>query len=64
LEENLNFCITKNIFIDIDIKELNDVLSSSGHTQVDQDDDSDEINVENCDGDEDKSIDEEEDNSD
>jgi hypothetical protein len=64
MEENLNFCITKNIFIDIDIKELNDVLSSSGHTQVDQDDDSDEINVENCDGDEDKSIDEEEDNSD
>jgi hypothetical protein len=64
LEENLNFCIAKNIFIDVDTKELNDVLSSSGQTQVDQDDDSDEMNVENSDGDEDESIDEEKDNSD
>ena len=29
LEENFNFCIAENIFIDVDIKELNDVLSSS-----------------------------------
>jgi hypothetical protein len=38
-------------------------LSSRWHTQVNEDDD-DEINVEDCDGDEDKSIDEEEDNFD
>ena len=42
---------------------MNDVLSSSGHTQVDEDD-SDEINVKDCDEDEDGLIDEEEDNSD
>jgi hypothetical protein len=34
----------------------NDVLSYNRHTQVDEDD-SDEINVEDCDGDKDKSID-------
>ena len=27
LEENLNFCITDNIFVDIDTEELNDDLS-------------------------------------
>jgi hypothetical protein len=43
---------------------LNDILSSSGYTHVDEDDDSDGINIEKCDGDEDGSIDEEEDNSD
>jgi hypothetical protein len=42
---------------------LNNVLSSNGHTQVDEDD-SNEINVEDCDEDEDKSINEEEDNFD
>jgi len=44
LEENLNFSIAKNIFVDVDTKELNN--------------DNDEINVEDCDGDEDESIDE------
>jgi len=63
LEENSNFCITKNIFNDIDVKELNNVLSSNEHTQVDEDD-SNKINVEDCDEDEDKSINEEEDNFD
>jgi SepF-like predicted cell division protein (DUF552 family) len=29
LEENSNFCIAENIFIDVDIKELNDILNSS-----------------------------------
>ena len=43
LEENLNFHILKNIFVYVE--ELNVVLSSSGHAQVDEDDDSDEINV-------------------
>jgi hypothetical protein len=42
---------------------LNNVLSSSGHTHVDEDD-SDEINIQDCNGDEDWSIDEEEDNPD
>ena len=62
-EENSNFHIAENIFIDINTEELNDVLSSSKHAQVIKDD-SDEINVENYDGDEDESIDEKEDNYD
>jgi hypothetical protein len=62
LEENSNFHITDNIFVDVDAEELNGVLSSIKHTQVKEDDDSDKINVEDCNGDEDKSIDEEEDN--
>ena len=61
-KENSNFCIVDNIFVDVDTEELNDVLSSNEHTQVDEDD-NDEINIQDCDGDEDKSIDEEEDNS-
>jgi len=32
LEENLNFHIVENIFINVDVEELNDSLSSSGHT--------------------------------
>jgi hypothetical protein len=36
--------------------DLNDILNSSGYTQVDVDDDSDEINVEDCDTDEEASI--------
>jgi hypothetical protein len=32
LEENSNFHIVENIFIDVDVEELNDSLSSSGHT--------------------------------
>jgi hypothetical protein len=43
---------------------LNDILSSSRHTQVNEDDDSNEINVKDCDENEDESIDKEEDNSD
>jgi hypothetical protein len=38
-------------------------LSSNAHTEVDEDN-NDKINVEDCDGDKDESIDEEEDNSD
>jgi hypothetical protein len=65
LEENLIFYIAKNIFVDIDVDvdELNGVLSSNAHTEVDEDN-NDKINVEDCDGDKDESIDEEEDNSD
>ena len=56
LEENLNFHITDNIFVNVDAEEFNDVLIYIGHTQIDEDDDSDEINVEDCVGDEDESI--------
>jgi hypothetical protein len=64
LEENLNFHVFDNIFIDIDAEELNVVLSSSGQAQVDEGDDSNDINVEDCVGVDDESIEEEEDNSD
>jgi len=46
LEENLNFHIIKNTLVDFDIKKLNDVLRTSGYTEVDEEDDSDEMNVE------------------
>ena len=64
LEENSNFRITVYVFVDVNAEELNDVLSSIRHTQVDEDDDNNEINIKDCDGDEDESINEEEDNSD
>jgi hypothetical protein len=57
LEENSNFSIAENIFFDVDTKELNDVLSSTWHIQVDENDNN-EINIEDCDRDEDESIDE------
>ena len=56
LEENLNFHITDNIFVNVDAEEFNDVLISIGHTQINEDNDSDKINVEDCVGDEDESI--------
>ena len=64
LEEKSNFYITDNIFVDVYAKDLNDVLTSNGQTQVDENDDIDEINVEDCNEDEDKPINEEEGNSD
>jgi len=64
LEENSNFHIFDNIFIDVDPDELNVVLNSSTQAQVDKDNDSNEINVEDCDRANDESIEEEEDNSD
>jgi len=36
LEENVNFCVVENIFVDV--KELSDILKTSGHTDVDEDD--------------------------
>jgi hypothetical protein len=59
LEENSNFCVVKNIFIDVDTEELNVLFRSNGYAQVNEDDDSDEINVEDCDRDDDESIEEE-----
>ena len=46
LEENSNFHIFDNIFVNVDAEELNVVLSSSGQAQVDEDDDSNVINIE------------------
>ena len=46
LEEKSIFCITNNILVNVETEKLNDVLNSSRHTQVDADDDSDEINIE------------------
>jgi hypothetical protein len=62
VEENSNFHITENTFVDVDIEKLNNILRSSGHTQVDKDDDSDEINIKDCDEYDDDEI-EKEDNS-
>jgi hypothetical protein len=64
LEENANFHIANNILVDVDVEELNVFFSSSGYTQVDEDDDNDEINIEDCDGTDDESIKKEEDNFD
>ena len=62
LEENSNFRIFDNSLIDVDVEELNVVLSSSGQANVDEDDD---IHIEDCDKGDDYSIDDkEEENSD
>ena len=42
LEEKSNFYITKNIFVNVDVEELNNTLRTSGHTKVNKDDDIDE----------------------
>jgi regulator of replication initiation timing len=41
LKENLNFHVDENIFVDVDVRELKDVLRTSEHTAVDE---NDEIN--------------------
>ena len=64
MEENSNFHVFDNIFVDVDGEELNVVLSSSRQAQVDENDDSNDINVEDCVGANNESIEEEEDNSD
>ena len=62
LEENLNFCVFNYSLVDVDVEELNVVLSSSGQANVDEEDD---IHIEDCDEGDDYSIDdEEEENSD
>jgi len=64
LEENSNFHVFDDSLVDVDAEELNVVLSSSGQASVDEDDD-DDIHIEDCDGADDYSIDdEEEENSD
>jgi hypothetical protein len=43
----------------LNVEELNDVLRTNGYTQVDEDDDSEEFNVKDCDGYDDDKIKEE-----
>jgi hypothetical protein len=45
LEENSKFCIAENTFINVDIEELKDVLRTNKYTQVDEEDDRNEINM-------------------
>jgi hypothetical protein len=59
IEENLFFCIFDDSLVVIDVKELNVILSSSGQVHVDEDD-NDDIHIEDYDGADDNSIDEEE----
>jgi hypothetical protein len=56
LEENSNFHVFDNIFIDGDVGELNVVMSFSRQAQVDEDDNNNDINVEDCVGANDESI--------
>jgi len=51
-------------FVIVDVGELNNVLRTSWYPQVDEDDNSDEINIEYCDGNDNDEIEEEEDNYD
>jgi hypothetical protein len=63
-EENFNFRIFDNSLFDVDAEELNVVPSSSEQAQANEDDDSNVINVEDCDEADDDSIEgEEEDHS-
>jgi len=62
LEENSNFHVFDDSLVDVDAEELNVVLSFSGQTNVDEDDD---IHIEGCDEGDDYSIDDDdEENSD
>jgi len=62
LEENSNFHVFNDSVVDVDVEELNVVLSSSRQANVDEDDD---IHIEDCNEGDDYSIDdEEEENSD
>jgi hypothetical protein len=63
LEDNLKFHVGENTFIDIKVEELNDILRNSRHTEVNKDDDSDELNIQDCDRD-DEIEEEEDENSD
>jgi hypothetical protein len=57
LEENSNFRVFDDSFVDVDAEELNVVLSSSGQANVDEED---AIHIEDCDEGDDYSIDDEE----
>jgi hypothetical protein len=55
-EENSNFHVFDDSLVDVDTKELNVVLSSSGQANVDEEDD-DDIHIDDCNGTDDYSID-------
>ena len=57
LEENLNFRVFDDSLVDVDAEELNVVLSSSGQANIDEDED--DIHIEECDGADNNSIDDE-----
>ena len=61
LEENLNFRVFNDSLVDVDTKELNVVLSSSGLENVDEEDDN---HIEECDEADKNSIEDEDENSD
>jgi hypothetical protein len=42
-EENLNFCVANDNFINVGADELNDILRTSRHTKIDEDDEIDEL---------------------
>jgi len=60
LEENSNFRVEDDSLVDVDVEELNGVLSSSRQPNIDEDDDDDDIYIEDCDGANDYSIDDQE----
>jgi hypothetical protein len=64
LEKNSIFCAFDNSKSWCWREELNVVLSFSEQTQVDEDDDNNVINIEDCDGADDDSIEKEDGNSD
>ena len=57
LEENSNFRVFDDSLIDVDAEELNAILSCSRQANVDEDDD--DIYIEECDGADNDSIDDE-----
>ena len=59
LEENSDFRVSDDSLVDVDVEELNVVLSSSGQANPDEDD-YDDIHIEDCDESDDYSIDDEE----
>ena len=61
MEENSIFHVFDDSLIDVDAEELNVVLSTSGQANIDEDDE--DIHIEDCDGDDDDSINDEEENS-
>jgi hypothetical protein len=61
LEEDSNFRVFDYSLVDVDVEELNAVLSSSGLANVDEDNDN---HIEECDGADNNSIDDKDENSD
>ena len=57
LEENSNFHVFDDSLVDVDVEELNVVLSSTRQANIDEDDD---IHIEDCNEGDDYSIDNEE----